>query len=74
MKPNNNSLFKRGRGVFTCRDCGKKTRGIANYDNDCCRKCTEKGEHLNAHYDNQPPIKGGWDCCVDGCEYRNVRA
>jgi hypothetical protein len=56
-----NSRFQKGSGVYTCRDCGKKTRETGNCESgvDLCAACYEDAGLENDHYDNHDePVTG----------------
>lgn len=42
-----------GRGMFTCRSCGKRTRAVeeGDFGAEMCRKCRVIAETMNCHAD-----------------------
>ena len=49
-----NRRFRRGRGVYVCCDCGKRTRdtGQGEESTDLCLACLRDAERENYHSDN----------------------
>jgi len=61
--------IRAGSGIYTCENCGKRTRDVIGYHgNRQCKDCTDAGEHLNAIYDNDGTHEKIFGIKADKCE------
>lgn len=70
----NNQRFKRGSGVFNCRNCQRSTRDTngSNGYSQLCEDCYDGCEQENGFFDSEGELKAQYERDMKACFQRAV--